>query len=63
MKRRTRMMIIVVLVMLVGLAGCNWFDRKKPDWPTGPVGSALELGNYVQQAGQSQVVTVNGAQQ
>lgn len=52
---------VVVLVMLVGLAGCNWFDRKKPDSPTGPVGSVVELGNYAQQSGQSRVVTVHGA--
>ena len=53
--------ISVVVFMVIGIFGCNALKQDRKESPTGPAGSAVELGNYAQQAGQSRVVTVNGA--
>jgi hypothetical protein len=50
----------VIMVVLIGIGGCSWFERDRQDSPTGPAGSAIALGNYAQQSGQSRIVTVNG---
>ena len=53
---------IVSVMVISGLVSCSWFEDERRESPTTPEGSAVELGNYAQQAGQSRVVTVNGAQ-
>jgi hypothetical protein len=50
----------IVVLIVAGLVGCSWFERDRQDSPTGPAGTAIALGNYAQQSGQSRVVTVNG---
>jgi len=52
--------VVMVVVIVVSLVGCSWFEHKDEQSPTGPAGSAIALGNYAQQPGQSRVVTVNG---
>lgn len=51
----------VVVFMVIGIVGCQSLKHDRDDSPTTPSGSAVELGNYAQQSGQSRVVTVNGA--
>ena len=53
--------VVMVMVVMMSLVGCSWFERDRDDSPTGPTGSALKLGQYAQQPGLSRVVTVNGA--
>ena len=51
----------VVVFMVIGIIGCNSLKSVRKESPTAPSGSAVELGNFAQQSGQSRVVTVNGA--
>ncbi|GAK51181.1 hypothetical protein U14_02423 [Candidatus Moduliflexus flocculans] len=63
MTRSARQRVVVVsmiCMVIVGIAGCNWFERNGSESPTAPGGRALELGNYAQQSGQSRVVKING---
>ncbi|MBD3307186.1 DUF1566 domain-containing protein [candidate division KSB3 bacterium] len=52
--------VSMVVVLVLGLVGCNALKGDRDESPTAPSGSAFELGNYAQQSGQSRVVTVNG---
>ena len=56
-KKRGGVVLGMMLMMLIGLTGCHFGDDERD---TSPTGSAVELGNYAQQSGQSRVVTVNG---
>ncbi|MBD3308894.1 hypothetical protein GF339_20945, partial [candidate division KSB3 bacterium] len=45
-KFRTMQWIALVLVLLMGMAGCSFFDQHDSSSPTAPVGSATQLANF-----------------
>lgn len=51
---------VSALLLGVGLGGCKSLQSDRDESPTGPAGSVVELGNYLQQTGQSRTVSVNG---
>lgn len=53
-------MVSMIGMIIMGVAGCNWFERNGDESPTAPGGRAFELGNYAQESGQSRVIKVNG---